>query len=224
MSFAVLGPAESCTGDPVRRLGNEYLYQMQAQQNIETLNAAGVKKVIASCPHCFNSLSKEYPALGGNFEVIHHSQLLGQARGRGQAAPEALRRQGHLPRPVLPRPPQPGLRPAPLGHRVGAGRGARSRWTAAGSAASAAAPAVPACGSRSDQGKRINLERTDEALATGADVVSTACPFCLIMLDDAVKERGRDDDVKVLDVAQLLERSMEVAAGAPGASPETAGP
>ena len=90
VSFAVLGPAESCTGDPVRRLGNEYLFQMQAQQNIETLTCAGVKKVIASCPHCFNSLSKEYPSLGGNFEVVHHSQLLGQLVAEGRLRPSRL--------------------------------------------------------------------------------------------------------------------------------------
>ena len=87
VTFAVLGPAESCTGDPVRRLGNEYLYQTQAHQNIETLTAAGVKKVIASCPHCFNSLSKEYPSLGGNFEVIHHSQLLAKLVADGRLRP-----------------------------------------------------------------------------------------------------------------------------------------
>jgi Fe-S oxidoreductase/TM2 domain-containing membrane protein YozV len=90
VTFAVLGPAESCTGDPVRRLGNEYLFQMQAQQNIETLTAAGVKKVIASCPHCFNSLSKEYPSLGGNFEVIHHTQLLGKLVAEGKLRPNRL--------------------------------------------------------------------------------------------------------------------------------------
>jgi Fe-S oxidoreductase len=210
VSFAVLGPAESCTGDPVRRLGNEYLFQMQAQQNIETLNTAGVKKVVASCPHCFNSLSKEYPALGGNFEVIHHSQLLDRLVAEGKLRP------GHLdakvtyhdpcylgrhnrvygpPRSVIES--VPGVRPVEMERcrerSFCCGAGGARMWL------------------EEHQGKRINLERTDEALATGADVVSTACPYCLIMLDDAVKERGRGEDVKVLDVAQLLERSMEPA-------------
>ena len=90
VNFAVLGPAESCTGDPVRRLGNEYLFQMQARANIETLNGAGVRKVVASCPHCFNSIAKEYPALGGNFEVVHHSQLLARLVAEGRLLP------GHL--------------------------------------------------------------------------------------------------------------------------------
>ena len=213
VTFAVLGPAESCTGDPVRRLGNEYLYQMQAQQNIETLTAAGVKKVIASCPHCFNSLSKEYPSLGGNFEVIHHSQLLAQLVADGRLRPNRfdakvtyhdpcyLGRHSKIydpPRSIIDS--VPGVESVEMGRckerGFCCGAGGARMWL------------------EERQGKRINLERTDEALATGADVVSTACPFCLIMLDDAVKERARDD-VRVLDVALLLERSMEVTAGAP---------
>jgi Fe-S oxidoreductase len=212
VSFAVLGPAESCTGDPVRRLGNEYLFQMQAQQNIETLNGAGVKKVVASCPHCFNTLSKEYPSLGGNFEVIHHSQLLGRLVAEGRLRPQRLDAKVAYHDPCylgrhnqIYGPPRsiiesvPGVSPVEMGRckerSFCCGAGGARMWL------------------EEHQGKRINLERTDEALATGADVVSTACPYCLIMLDDAVKERGRGDDVKVLDVAQLLERSMEPAPG-----------
>jgi len=212
VNFAVLGPAESCTGDPVRRLGNEYLFQMQARQNIETLNNAGVKKVVASCPHCFNSISKEYPALGGSFEVIHHSQLLARLVAENRLQP------GHLdakvayhdpcylgrhnqvygpPRSVIES--VPGLRPVEMGRckerSFCCGAGGARMWL------------------EEREGKRINLERADEALGTGADVVSTACPYCLIMLDDAVKERGRDEDVRVLDVAQLLEGSMEASPG-----------
>ena len=212
VNFAVLGPAESCTGDPVRRLGNEYLFQMQARQNIETLNNAGVKKVVASCPHCFNSISKEYPALGGSFEVIHHSQLLTRLVAENRLQP------GHLdakvayhdpcylgrhnqvygpPRSVIES--VPGLRPVEMGRckerSFCCGAGGGRMWL------------------KEREGKRINLERADEALGTGADVVSTACPYCLIMLDDAVKERGRDEDVRVLDVAQLLEGSMEASPG-----------
>ncbi len=214
VSFAILGPAESCTGDPVRRLGNEYLFQMQAQQNIETLKTAGVKKVVVSCPHCFNSLGKEYPSLGGNFEVIHHSQLLGRLVADGRLHPNRLEakvtyhdpcylgRHSHIygpPRSIIES--VPGVTSVEMGRcrdrAFCCGAGGARMWL------------------EERQGKRINLERTDEALGTGADVVSTACPYCLIMLDDAVKERGRDDEVKVLDVAQLLERSMEVASGHP---------
>ncbi|MGO9965317.1 MAG: (Fe-S)-binding protein [Acidimicrobiales bacterium] len=211
VSFAVLGPAESCTGDPVRRLGHEYLFQTQAHRNIETLTAAGARKIIASCPHCFNSLSKEYPALGGHFEVIHHTELLARLVANGRLPvgrleakvtyhdPCYLGRHSRIydpPRSVIAS--VPGVSPVEMdrcrerGFCCGAG-GARMWLEERG-------------------GTRINLERTDEALATGADIVSTACPYCLIMLDDAVKARGREEDVKVLDVARLLERSMDVAA------------
>jgi len=211
VSFAVLGPAESCTGDPVRRLGNEYLFQVQAHRNIETLTAAGAHKVIASCPHCFNSLSKEYPALGGNFEVIHHTQLLERLVAGGKLRPGRLDakvayhdpcylgRHSRIydpPRSVIAS--VPGVSPVEIGRcrerSFCCGAGGARMWL------------------EEPQGTRINLERTDEAIATGADVVSTACPYCMIMLDDAVKARGREEDVKVLDVAQLLERSMDVPA------------
>ena len=211
VSFAVLGPAESCSGDPVRRLGNEYLFQMQARTNIETLTAAGVRKVIASCPHCFNSLSKEYPSLGGNFEVIHHTQLLARLVADGKLRPGRLDAKVAYHDPCylgrhsrIYSPPRsiiesvPGVSPVEMGRcrerSFCCGAGGARMWL------------------EEPQGTRINLERTDEALATGADVVSTACPYCLIMLDDAVSQRGRDEDVEVLDVAQLLERSLEAAA------------
>jgi Fe-S oxidoreductase len=211
VSFAVLGPAESCSGDPVRRLGNEYLFQMQARTNIETLTTAGVRKVIASCPHCFNSLSKEYPSLGGDFEVIHHTQLLARLVADGRLRPGRLDAKVAYHDPCylgrhsqIYSPPRsiiesvPGVSPVEMGRcrerSFCCGAGGARMWL------------------EEPLGTRINLERTDEALATGADVVSTACPYCLIMLDDAVSQRGRDEDVKVLDVAQLLERSLEAAA------------
>jgi Fe-S oxidoreductase len=207
VGFAVLGPKESCTGDPARRLGNEFLYQMQATQNLETLKSAGVKKVVTSCPHCFNSLNKEYPALGGDFEVVHHSQLLSRLVAEGKLTPQRfnakvtyhdpcyLGRHSRVydpPRAVIAS--VPGVESVEM-HRcrekgVCCGAGGARMWL------------------EERIGKRVNLERTDEALGTGADVVSTACPFCLIMLDDAVKERQRDEEVTVLDISQILERSM----------------
>jgi Fe-S oxidoreductase len=221
--FAVLGPRESCTGDPARRLGNEYLYQMQAQQNIETLSSAGVRKVIASCPHCFNTLAREYPDLGGRYEVIHHTELLQRLVDEGRLAPSAplelsvtyhdpcyLGRHNKIydaPRKVLDT--VPGVRSVEMrrcrerGFCCGAG-GARM-WM------------------EERIGKRVNLERTDEALATGADVIGTACPYCTVMLDDAVKQRqaeGQAEGVRVLDIAQVLEESMN--GSAPTASPPTA--
>ena len=123
VSFAVLGPAESCTGDPARRMGNEFVFSMLAQQNIETLNEAGVRKIVASCPHCFNTISREYPQLGGNYEVIHHTQLLARLVAEGKLTPVTPDRgEDHLPRPVLPRPAQPGLHPAARDHGAGARR------------------------------------------------------------------------------------------------------
>nr|MDA8293922.1 (Fe-S)-binding protein [Actinomycetota bacterium] len=211
VTFAILGPKESCTGDPVRRLGNEYLYQEQAKANIETLESAGVKKVIASCPHCFNSLANEYPALGGNFEVIHHSQLLAHLVEAGRLKPGTgysgsvtyhdpcyLGRHNRVfdePRSVISA--IPGATQVEMrrcrekGFCCGAG-GARM-WL------------------EENIGKRVNMERTEEALGTGADVVSTACPYCMIMLDDAVKANQKEDEVRVLDLAQLVEESLSEA-------------
>ena len=222
VTFAILGPKESCTGDPVRRLGNEYLYQEQAQKNIETMSSAGVKKVIASCPHCFNALANEYPALGADFEVIHHSQLLSHLVAEGKLTPGGgysgtvtyhdpcyLGRHNRIfdePRSVIDA--IPGAKQVEM-------RRCREKGFCCG-----------AGGSRmwleENLGTRINMERTGEALGTGADVVSTACPYCMIMLDDAVKANARQDDVRVMDVSQLLEESMAETVGAVAAAPAAA--
>jgi Fe-S oxidoreductase len=212
VNFAVLGPRESCTGDPARRIGNEYLYQTQAQTNIETLNAVGARKVIVSCPHCFNSIANEYPALGGNYEVVHHSQLLSRLIADERIKPNKrvdktvtyhdpcyLGRHNHVydePRSVLEA--IPGVHSREMQRcrekSFCCGAGGARMWL------------------EENIGKRINLERTDQALETGADVVSTACPFCMIMLDDAVKARqadgSADPNKQVLDVAQILTSSL----------------
>ena len=208
VTFGILGPKESCTGDPVRRLGNEYLYQEQGRMNIETLNSVGAKKIIASCPHCFNTIKNEYPSLGGNFEVIHHAELLEHLVKSGQLVPGTgykgkvtyhdpcyLGRHNRIieePRTVLSA--IPGVEQIEMrrckerGFCCGAG-GARM-WL------------------EENIGKRVNMERMDEALGTGADVVSTACPYCMIMLDDAVRANSKEDDVRVLDLSQLVEESL----------------
>jgi Fe-S oxidoreductase/TM2 domain-containing membrane protein YozV len=225
ITFAVLGPKESCTGDPARRLGNEYLFQTQAQMNIETLQSANVRKIVASCPHCFNSIAREYPALGGNFEVYHHTQLLEKLLNSGslRAAtpvdkkityhdPCYLGRHNEVydePRGVLNH--VPGVRLEEM-HRC------RNRGFCCG-----------AGGARmwleESIGSRINVNRTDEALGTGADVISTACPYCLIMLDDATKARQAEgsvpESVRVMDVAQVLEQS--IANGRVGGAPAGGG-
>jgi Fe-S oxidoreductase len=220
--FAILGSKESCTGDPARRIGNEYLYQEQAKANIATLDEVGAKKIVASCPHCFNSIKNEYPALGGNFEVIHHSELLEHlvkakkiVPGTGYKGtvtyhdPCYLGRHNRVfdePRSVIDA--IPGAKQVEMrrcrerGFCCGAG-GARM-WM------------------EETIGKRVNMERTDEALGTGADVVSTACPYCMIMLDDAVRANGKEEEVRVLDLSQLVEESM--LSGVAAAPPAQAGP
>ena len=211
VKFAVLGPRESCTGDPARRMGNEYLFQEMAKANIETLEGVGVKKIIASCPHCFNTISNEYPQLGGSYEVVHHSQLLGRLVADGHLVPQNpvtakltyhdpcyLGRHNDVydpPRDVLDT--VPGIERVEM-HRHGkrgfcCGAGGARMWM------------------EERSGTRINVERTDEALGTGADVIATACPYCLIMLDDGVKQRcseGKADGVVVIDIAQVLADSI----------------
>jgi Fe-S oxidoreductase len=208
VTFAILGPKESCTGDPARRLGNEYLYQEQGKQNVATLTEAGAKKIIATCPHCFNSIKNEYPALGGNFEVIHHAELLEHLVTAGKLVPGAgyqgtvtyhdpcyLGRHNRIfdqPRTVIDA--IPGATQVEMkrcrerGFCCGAG-GARM-WL------------------EESIGTRVNMDRTAEALGTGADVVSTACPYCMIMLDDAVRANAKEDEVRVLDLSQLVEESL----------------
>jgi Fe-S oxidoreductase/TM2 domain-containing membrane protein YozV len=222
VSFAVLGPKESCTGDPARRLGNEYLFQTQAQMNIETLQSANVRKIIASCPHCFNSIAREYPALGGNFEVYHHTQVLEKLLSAGTLRPQSrieqkityhdpcyLGRHNEVydePRGVLTHVPGVQLEEMHRCRNKGfcCGAGGSRMWL------------------EEKIGSRINVNRTDEALGTGADVISTACPYCLIMLDDATKSRQAEgsapESVRVMDVAQVLEQSL-AAAAVPAAVP-----
>ncbi|MDA8373415.1 MAG: (Fe-S)-binding protein [Actinomycetota bacterium] len=213
VKFAVLGPRESCTGDPARRLGNEYLYQMQAMQNVETLKDVRAKKVIASCPHCFNELANEYPALGGNFEVIHHSQLLSDLVKNRALVPSKesqakitfhdscyLGRHNGIydePRSVIDA--VPGMvqvemeRTKERSFCCGAG-GARM-WL------------------EENIGTRINEARVAQALELDPDMVSTACPYCMIMLDDGVKAKQASGEAKetvqVLDISQVLERSLQ---------------
>src|SRR5437763_10824220 len=218
VKFAVLGPAETCTGDPARRMGNEFVFSMLAQQNVETLNEAGAKKVVASCPHCFNTISREYPQLGGNYEVIHHTQLLARLVAEGRLQPVTpveekltyhdpcfLGRHNKVytpPREILDA--VPGVEATEM-HRCKErgfcrGAGGARMWM------------------EERSGKRINTERIEEALALDPDTISTACPYCLVMLGDAVaaKKSSGDapDTLEVVDVAQLLARSARTTAPA----------
>ncbi len=214
VKFGVLGPRESCTGDPARRMGNEYLFQEMAKANIETLNSVGAKKIVASCPHCFNTMKNEYPALGGDYEVIHHAELLGHLVATGRLTPGLgykgvvtyhdpcyLGRHNRVfdePRSVLDA--IPGVTQVEMGRcrekGFCCGAGGARMWM------------------EENIGTRVNMNRTNEALETGADIVSTACPFCMIMLDDAVKANGKGDEVSVMDISQVFEKSL-LAAAAP---------
>ena len=216
VKFAVLGPMEACTGDPARRLGMEYLFQGMAQQNVETLNDAGVKKIVATCPHCFNTLANEYPQVGGNYDVVHHTQLLADLVDNGKLVPVTpieenityhdpcfLGRHNKVykqPRDIMAK--VPGVKTQEM-HRCKdkgfcCGAGGARMWM------------------EERIGKRINTERVDEALETNPDTVSTACPFCLVMLGDAINEKKTSGEAKetleVVDVAQLLLQSIKPAA------------
>ena len=208
IEFMVLGEGETCTGDPARRAGNEFLYQMQAQQNVEVLNEVGARKIVVTCPHCMNTIAREYPQLGGNYEVVHHTQLLNELVSTGRLTmltsndetvtyhdPCYLGRHNKIympPRELLTNVPGVNLiemdRNKETSFCCGAGGG--RMWL------------------EENIGTRINQNRGDEALATGASKIAVACPFCSVMLNDAVtvrsQERGTEPQAEVVDVATLL--------------------
>ncbi len=211
MPFAILGNEEMCTGDPARRAGNEFVFQMLALQNVQTLNGYNVKKIVTACPHCFNTLKNEYPALGGNYEVVHHSQLLQELINTGRIKMQEggifkgkkityhdscyLGRVNGVyeaPRSVL----------ASLDAQLVEMKRCKTNGLCCG--------AGGAQMFKEDEPgeKRINLERAEEALATGAGVIAANCPFCLTMMQDGVKAKDKQDDVMVYDLAELIVDSM----------------
>jgi len=207
IKYAVLGPEETCTGDPARRAGNEFLFQMQAISNIQVLNGYDVKKIVTACPHCFNTLKNEYPELGGNYDVVHHSTFLQQLINTGKLK---LKEEGSFkgrkityhdscylgranniyeaPRSVL------ELLDADLVEM----KRSRSKGLCCG-AGGAQMFKEP------EKGKKdINVERTEEALETGATTIAVGCPFCLVMITDGVKNKNKEQDVQVKDLAELI--------------------
>ncbi|MBO9732003.1 MAG: (Fe-S)-binding protein [Chitinophaga sp.] len=212
IQFAILGKEESCTGDPARRAGNEFIFQMMAQNNIQLLNMYGVKKIVTACPHCFNTLKNEYPALGGNYEVIHHTTFLQSLIDEGKIKMQEggtfkgkkityhdscyLGRANNIyeaPRKVL----------ETLDAELVEMKRCRSKGLCCG------AGGAQMFKEEEKGSTRINFERGHEAVATGASVIAANCPFCMTMLTDGVKEAGKEDDVKVLDIAELIAQSMK---------------
>ncbi|MCU0418008.1 MAG: (Fe-S)-binding protein [Cytophagaceae bacterium] len=211
IDFAVLGQEETCTGDPAKRAGNEFLFQMQALSNVQVLNGYGIKKIVTACPHCFNTIKNEYPALGGSYEVLHHSQMLqslinegritlkegGSFKGKKITYHDSCylgRANGvyEAPRQVL------ELLDAELvemkrckttGLCCGAGGAQMFKEPEKGN-------------------KDINIERTEEALSTGASLIASGCPFCMTMLTDGIKNKEKENTVKVYDIAELIAQSQ----------------
>ncbi|MGH8925808.1 MAG: heterodisulfide reductase-related iron-sulfur binding cluster [Acidimicrobiia bacterium] len=204
IDFAILGPAETCNGDPARRAGNEYLWQQLATQNIETFAARGVQKIITQCPHCFNTLANEYPQLGGEYEVVHHSQLLADLLTRRKITVNGTgsgRKTTYHDPCYLGRHNDIYLAPREVAAATGAElvemrrHGTRALCCGAGGAR---------FWMEEHTGKKVNIERAEEALQTGASEVAVSCPFCYVMLDDGIKELGRGGDVSVRDLAMML--------------------
>ena len=211
VKYAILGKEEACTGDPARRAGNEFLFQMMAYNNIQILNGYGIKKIVTTCPHCFNTLKNEYAELGGNYDVVHHTTFLQQLIDEGKIK---LKEEG-------------SFKGKKISYHDSCYLGRANNIYEAPRKVLEALDAelieMKRCGSnglccgaggaqmfKEDEpgNKRINIERADEALETGAAVIASACPFCNTMILDGVKNREKENEVAVLDIAELIEQSL----------------
>ena len=212
LRFAILGKEEMCTGDPARRAGNEFMFQMMAYQNIQILNNYAIKKIVTTCPHCFNIFKNEYPELGGTYEVIHHTTLLQQLINEGKIRMKETggfkgRKITYHDSCYLGR--ANGIYEAPrqvleaLDAELIEMKRCRTKGLCCGAGGAQMFK-------EEEKGNiRINTERSDEAIGTGANVIAAACPFCNTMLTDGVKNREKEEEVKVLDIAELVAQSME---------------
>ena len=211
VDFAILGAEEGCTGDPAKRAGNEFLFQMQAMQNIETLNGYGIKRLVTACPHCYNTLKNEYPSLGGNYDVVHHTQFINQLLQSGRLAIEGGAFEGkkityhdscylgranniyEAPRMVIERLDadlQEMKRCRTNGLCCGAGGAQMFKEAEAGN-------------------KEVNIERAEEALDTNPDIIAVNCPFCMTMMRDGTKHFEKEDSVEVMDIAELVNQNLK---------------
>ncbi len=211
ISYAILGKEEMCTGDPVRRAGNEFMFQMMAYQNIQVLNNYGVKKIVTACPHCFNIISNEYPELGGHYDVMHHTAFLQQLINEGkiklkEGGSFKGKRITYHDSCYLGR--ANGIYEAPrqvleiLDAELVEMKRCRSNGLCCG------AGGAQMFKEEEKGTTRINIERSNEAIDTGASVIASACPFCNTMLTDGVKLAEKEDSVKVLDIAELIAQSI----------------
>jgi heterodisulfide reductase subunit D len=212
VKFAILGTEESCNGDPARRAGNEFLFQMQARSNVQVLNGYGIKKIVTACPHCFNMLKNEYPDFGGNYEVIHHSQMIQSLLDEGRLKISGGKFEGkrityhdpcylgrgndvyEAPRDVISKLDSAFVemkRSRRFGLCCGAGGAQMFKEPEPGR-------------------KDINVERTEEALSHNPDVIAVACPFCMTMMTDGVKNFNKEAEVRVLDIAELIAQAGEL--------------
>ncbi len=212
VKFAVLGTEESCTGDPAKRAGNEFLFQMQAMNNITVLNGYEVKKIVTGCPHCFNTLKNEYPALGGNYEVVHHTQLLQDLLNTGRIKIEGGDFKGkkitfHDPC-YLGRANDVYEAPRSVMINLDAELVEMKRSKANGFCCGAGGAQMFKEAEKGN--KEVNIERSEEALATNPDVIAVSCPFCNTMMTDGVKHFNKEQQVKVLDVAELIAQAKDL--------------
>lgn len=206
IKFAVLGNEESCTGDPARRAGNEFLFQMMALQNIETLKMYNVEKIVTACPHCFNVLKNEYPALGGNYDVIHHTQLIQQLIDDGKITVEGGAFEGQsivyhdscylgrangiyeAPREVL----------SSLDNDIKEARRNKRNGLCCG------AGGAQVFKEEEPGSKPVNVERVEELLASGSEIIAANCPFCILMMEDGVKQKDKEENVNIYDISELI--------------------
>lgn len=212
VSFAVLGTEESCTGDPAKRAGNEFLFQMQAMMNIKVLNGYKIKKIVATCPHCFNTLKNEYPELGGKYEVIHHTQLLKSLLDEGKLTIEGGKFEGkritfHDPC-YLGRSNNIYEAPRELIQKLDAElvemKNSRAKGLCCG------AGGAQMFKDAESGNKEINIERTEQALYVKPDIIATGCPFCNTMMTDGLKAKENEGNAKVMDIAELIANAQDL--------------
>ena len=212
VSFAVLGSEEGCTGDPAKRAGNEFLFQMQALTNIEVLNGYNIKKIVTTCPHCFNTLKNEYPELGGNYDVMHHTQFIKSLLKEGRVSvkggvfkgkritfhdPCYLGRANNVyeaPRDVLEK----------LDVELSEMKSCKQNGLCCG----AGGAQMFKDAEKGD--KEINIKRTEEALETKPDIIASGCPFCNTMLSDGIKYKKKENEIEVLDIAELINQASDL--------------